>query len=354
LSERERLVLYGMVRFPQEPDSTIAKYFDMPQPTFSNIRRRLRKQGYFKVVGIPHLDAFCCEMISALHGSYNPIVHKANRDILEKNLESWYPEIFYTLRGVNKVLLLVTAKDFVTLNTVVDEIEARYLDKGVLEKGGLTRVDFPLQTSLISRFFDYSQALYDKFGLEDKIDTGLAPEPQVKPSDAKKTREIELSRNEARVIAHMFEAPDASEGEIAMHLKLSRTTVSKIRAMLCSEAIFRRLVIPNISMVGFELFVYAHSKFNPETTVHERLESTKWLMKNLPVTLSMVTNKEASTFFAVENYHALQEMQRLALHEYKAKGFIVENPEIIGFSMQEIRDNPAPRFAPIVKKVMHL
>jgi DNA-binding Lrp family transcriptional regulator len=174
LSERERKVLYGLVRCPDGPDAQTAKELGLPQPTFSNIQRRLKRQGYYQVIGIPDLEAIGCEIITTVYGTYSPLSSIEQRKDLERKIMKQFPEIFYMLSGVHKVLMLLTGEDHVNVNAAVEEIIKRYQSNDILERTGPRRINFSIPSTYISRFFDYSQVLYHIYKLEDEVD--IAPQ----------------------------------------------------------------------------------------------------------------------------------------------------------------------------------
>jgi len=325
----------------------------MPQPTFSNIHRRLKKQGVYSVVGIPDLEALGCEITTVLYGTYNPLIPMEKRNELEKGLRKALPEIFFSMHGVNRTLMMLTGEDFVAINNAVEEIESVYLKNDLLEKSGLTRIDIHLPTAFISRFFDYSTFLYRKYALKDKVSI----EPWFKAFDQDKKTPLvvsELNLNERRILHFLLKHPESADVEISMKLKISRTTISKIKHKLISTGLFRKAVVPNIYQIDSEIMVFSHSFFTPGTTFKERMQSTQWLLENIPVTLSLITNHEAATLFVMENYHDLQELKRLALFEYRSKGFMDAEPEILVFSSAEVLNMEPPSFDNIMKKVLGL
>lgn len=351
LTDREKAALYGLVRFPEDAAVKIAKELEMPQPTFSNIQRRLRKQGLYSAIGMPDLRSLGLDIVSVIYGTYNPLTSYDERKDLESDLLKRYPEIFYKVSGLHDIVMFLVSTDIVEINNIIDEIEGEYMEKAVLEKDGLSRVDFTLPTTLVPRFFDYSKTLFVKFKLEDKVKTRPA---EIAPPQPKDASVMKLNKSDSKILLHLLDNPDASDVAISKKLKLSRTTVSRAKKKLISKGIFKRLIIPNIEKMGFEVFVLSDTKFNPETTMKQRLKSTQWLMAELPVFLSMVTNKEAVTLYAFLSYHGFQRMKRDALVEYKNKGYIKGGVAILVFSVAEIMDHRPPHFAPIVRKVLGL
>ena len=94
----------------------------MPQPTFSNIQRRLKKQGVYSVVGIPDLEALGLEITTVLYGTYNPLIPMEKRVQVERGLKKALPEIFLSIHGVNRTLMMLTGEDFVAINNAVETI----------------------------------------------------------------------------------------------------------------------------------------------------------------------------------------------------------------------------------------
>lgn len=349
LSINEKRVLYGLVRFPEEHAIQIAKQMGIPQPTFSNIQRRLKKDKYYSIVGLPDLQSLGLELIAVIYGSYNPISTDKDRQSLEFFLRQRFPEIFYMVSGVHNVLIFLTSNNFAELNQVIESIEKTYIEKGIMERAAITKEIFTLQTSLIARWFDYSNPLYSKFNLEEK---GAPPPMKLKPGGHAKAKLTDMHQNECHVLLHLLEHPEDSEVRMAKSLDLSRTTVSKAKAKLIEQGNFMRCVIPNIAKMGFEVFVFSDASFKAETTYEQRLGSTEWLLGKLPIFVSLISNKRAHTLYAFENYHTLQEMKRVALMEYVGKGYIEGEIKTIIYSSSEILAQPEPNFVPILRKVL--
>jgi len=349
LTTNEKLVLYGLVRFPEEHAIKVAKEMGIPQPTFSNVVRRLERNKYYSIVGLPGLQNLGLELIGVIYGSYNPISTDKDRQGLEAALKQKYPEIFFMVAGVHQVLIFLASNDYAEMNNILDGIEKTYVERGIMEPSSISKATFPLRDTLIARWFDYSNPLYSKFRLEE---TGVPPPMSLRPPSQGTVKGPDLHQNECHVLLHLLENPTVSDVTMAKALNLSRTTVSKAKARLIAQGLFMRCVIPNLTKMGFEVFVFSDVEFKAETTYKQRIGSTEWLLGKLPIVVSMISNKRALTLYAFETYHAFQELKRLALTEYVSKGYIQGEIKTIIYSSSEMIAQPEPNFVPILRKVL--
>jgi DNA-binding MarR family transcriptional regulator len=351
LSLNEKLVLYGLVRFPEEHYTRIAKHLGIPQPTFSNIQRRLKQEQFYSLVGLPDLQALGIDLIAFMYGSYNPVSSDKDRRDLELAIRQRFPEIFFMVSGVHNILIFLASKDYSDLNLVLETIEKAYLEKGIMDKNAFTKALIPLQSSFMARWFDYANPLYSKFNLKE---TDVPPPPKLNPVVKETNTSIKMHQSDLRVLMYLLEHPEASDVKMAKDLDLSRTTVAKAKAELISAGYFKRCVTPDLKRIGFEVFVFSDVGFRADTTFQQRLGSTEWLLGKLPITLSLITNKQAITMYAFETFHVLQEMKRAALQEYVGKGYIEGDIKMIIYSSSEIIAQPEPNFVPILRKVLNL
>ncbi len=350
LTLNEKLVLYGLVRFPEEHSTSIAKRIGIPQPTFSNIQRRLKQEKYYSLVGLPDLQALGIDIIALMYGAYNPVSTDKDRQALELALRQRFPEIFFMVSGVHNLLIFLASKDYSDLNQVLETIEKAYLEKGIMDKNAFTKALLPLQNAFMARWFDYSNPLYSKFNLKE---TKVPPPSKMSPVVKKTNSPPRMNQNDLRVLMYMLEHPEVSDVMMAKDLDLSRTTVARAKAELISKGYFKRCVTPDLKRLGFEVFVFSDVGFKVDTTFEQRIESTEWLLDKLPIVLSLISNKQALTLYAFETFHVLQEMKRAALQEYVGKGYLEGDIKMIIYSSSEIIAQPEPNFVPILRKVLN-
>jgi len=349
LSFNEKCVLYGLVRFPVMPFVQVAKTIGIAQPTFSNIQRRLKRDRYYSVVGLPDLRALGLNLVSVMYGTFNPISTDLERRALEQGLRNAHPEIFFMVGGVHNLLIFLTSNDFVEMSKAIESVETAYVKKGIMNKDAFAKVTFSLETTLLARWFDYSNPLYIKFNLNER---NIPPPEGIRKSIEKRAPMPEMNQNELKVLLRLLEDPEASEISTAKALAISRTTVAKARTKLITGGLITRCVIPNIQLLGFEVFTFSDTEFKVETTYSQRFSSTQWLLERLPIVLSIITNQQALTLYAFETFHLLQDMKRLALREYVGKGYLKGEIKSIIYAASEIESPPGPNFVPIFKKVI--
>ena len=72
LNKNEKLVLYGLVKYPLFNDRELAEKIKLKMTTVTAIKNRLKKNGYYYTVRIPVLQNLGCELLMASLLSFNP------------------------------------------------------------------------------------------------------------------------------------------------------------------------------------------------------------------------------------------------------------------------------------------
>ena len=84
LTDKEKIILYALVKFSELNDSEIAEKTRLPRPSISQTRRRLIEEGFLEMVNIPDPAQLRCELIVLNHTSFNP---KISLDTINKGRE---------------------------------------------------------------------------------------------------------------------------------------------------------------------------------------------------------------------------------------------------------------------------
>ena len=74
LTNKEKLMLYGLVRYPGLTDKKLSEKLNLKHSTVTSIRHRLRKNKYFRTLKIPMLQNMGCEMLVAIYSSFSPLI----------------------------------------------------------------------------------------------------------------------------------------------------------------------------------------------------------------------------------------------------------------------------------------
>ena len=91
LTENEKQVLYGLVRYPLLNNRELSEVLGLKQSTVTVIHRKLKERGYVKTVRIPLLQEFGCEVLAVTYGTFSSSVPLKTRLQMSKKLAKFFP-----------------------------------------------------------------------------------------------------------------------------------------------------------------------------------------------------------------------------------------------------------------------
>ena len=258
LTRKEKLVLYGLVRYPQLIDKELSVTLNLKHSTVTSIRQRLKENGFFRTIKVPMLQNIGCKLLVVIYTSFNPIIPLEERVQITGKAIEVFEEIFFSVGEQEKGFSLSFSKDYSTIGKINDIRTQTFGGRGLLEGKYPTEVLFPFNISKIYRFFDFSPLLNDLFGLE--LDGG---ESYANINFMK--REVDtLTDSEKTVYCMLIAHPESTDSNIGNKLGVSRHTVARIKKMLERQENIKKIRMPNLAKLGFEILAFYHIKFNPQ------------------------------------------------------------------------------------------
>lgn len=347
LSKNEKVALYGLVRYPQLKDIEIAERIGLKISTFNAIKNRLRRRGYYSTVIIPYLQELGCELLSVSYGWTNPSIpletklKKIGDDILCSGVEC-----FYQVAESNQAFSLLMGLNYTDLKINVETLERRLSKLKFLGNQAIRIIFFPFKTSKIFRFFDFAPLIAKTFELnfdEKRIST-----------DFEEKGKRRLSQIEKRVYYGLIKYPDLSDSKIAEKMSLERHTVANIRKRFEKEKLIKKIRVPDLKKLGFQMLVFSYSRFNPLTPLDKRKKGIELLLKGYPNIMMLTSHSEAVNLFVVRDFEEYKKSKDEVISYYSSKNFFAEYPTLLTFSTSNMRILKNFEFGPIVRKVLKI
>ena len=244
LNNKEKLVLYGLIKFPQLTDKELSEKFDMKHSTVTSIRHRLKENEYLRKLILPRLKNIGCEMLVAIYTNFSPLIPLLERiEITGKTIEV-FEEIFLSVGEQDKGFSLSLSRDYATIGRINDIRTQTFGGRGLLEEEYPNMVVFPFEISKIYRFFDFAPLLNNNFNL------GVEPEFEVETIDFGSGENIIFSDTEKNTYCMLISYPEMSDSEIGRELGVSRHTISRLRRKFEKSNVMKRLTLPNFVKFG--------------------------------------------------------------------------------------------------------
>ncbi len=344
LTENEKLVLYGLVRYPQLHDRELAEKLDLKHSTVISIRRRLMGRNYFRMIRLPMLQDFGCEILAIAYTNFNPVIPLKKRiEITEEKIEV-SEELFFSLGEFEKGFSLSLSKDYTNIGKINDVRTGTFGKLGLLEKEYPTEVIFPFDISNIYRFFCCSPLLKKHFG----IDVDVADEIPFEKSER-----IHLTENEKHVFYGLVRYPEEADKKLGEILNISRHTVSRMRRRFEENGYIKTMKIPNLTKIGFEIMAFYHIRYDPSSPPEFDSDGIKSLLNDSVI--FMATRRFEAVILGVYSSYEEYKTDKVEKMQFlKREKWMAKSPVIRTYGLNKSVVIKDFNFAPITKKILEI
>lgn len=342
LTNYEKKVLYGVVKYPNINGKKIAEKLNIKQSTVSVIRKKLKDEGYYKLLSVPMLQNFGAEMIVVIHTNFNPVIPLEERiEVTEVKIEA-AGEIFFSMGEEDKGFSLSFTKDYTSIGKINDVRAKTFGKLGLLDKEYPKEVVFPFQISKVYRFFNFAPLIGKLFNIEN-TDEGTNFFP---------IKDVKMANREKKIFCKIVEHPEASLKEIADMLGITRQTVGKLKKKFIDDGCIKTIAIPDFNRLGLEILSFYHVIFDPRNSPDFEKDELKTLL-NDEIIFFATRQFECVAISLHENYERYKMHKMFLLQRLKEKGWEPENYTIRTFSLNKARIIKDFTFAPIAKKILY-
>lgn len=327
LTHKERLVFYGLIKFPELNDSKLSGKFKIKRSTITAIRNKLRRKNFYSTYIIPNFKLLGYELMTFIWGkSSPPILRKEKMEInpIKEAMNS--PNSVFQVATDNEFFALLVFKNFTEFKKMQDSYASVY-KKYSGDEHNINIIHFPLETSKAYALFDYSLALKELLRLK-------LEEKETKPNEIKAKQ---LRKVEELVMGSLIKHPTLNDKEIAKKINITRQTVSKIRSRLIKQGAIKLVNEPNFKKIGCELFVAIYNTFNPLIDPDKRRSLVQKWQEECPMVLDMQSKGEQVCAGIFENYLSFKLKQDSLLNVYAKNGLLSKNPIIHIISIPQIK-----------------
>lgn len=319
LTANEKQVLYGLVRHPVLNDRELSEQLGVKVSTVTAIRRRLRRADYFTTRRVPMMHRLGWELL--LGGSARLDLTQGSQAIphLRDLLKDRFPNLFHVVASTDHLSFLGFTHNYTAARKEVDELRLSLDRAKLLANGDVELSVFPMSLSIVPAFFDFGHSLALAFGIEDRLSFRM---------DHAKSGDIELTRKETEVLKGLVRFPELSDKALAQRVKVSRQAVSKMRREFEGEGLMRTVRIPNLRLLGFELYITAFARFGPSSSLKARTEGFERLLRATPSFFLVSDEPEAVVIGTSRSYEEYSVLNAGLTKHFKERGFLSEEPRV--------------------------
>jgi len=348
LSEREKLVLYCMVRNPDHADRELAEDTDLNLSTVTAIRRRLHDRGYCRRIRIPRMQGMGSELLAVTYFYYKATIPLEIRLITGNKLVRDHREVFWAGSEYTQALSLQLAHNLTDARRNIAEIKELYTAQGFLDDGGVTFLTFPFEISKVPLFFDYEPLLRQTFSRLGEP-WGLASQPGYLAGGANPPRMTDVAKT---VFHGLIKYPEHTDTQLAREIEVSQRTVTKLRNRFEAEGLICSAVMPDLGKLGFRMLVFDHAKLNLHLPEKQRMEILNLLAGIKPPIFMAIGGDDVAALTAYEDFETYRRCMNSFSEIYKHDDIFVGEPRRLMFSIAEMKMLKEHVYGPIVAKVL--
>jgi DNA-binding MarR family transcriptional regulator len=345
LTEKEKLVLYGLVKYPKLTYGNLAKKIGLKHSTVTAIRLRQRQKNYYRCIRVPMLQGLGCEMLVVIYTNFNPVIPLEERVITTGKTIEVFEELFYSIGEQDKGFSLSLAKDYASIGKINDIRTQAFGGCGILEDEYPNMVLFPFGISRIYRFFDFEPLLRHNFNLDIK------KEANALDYSPKSKENIIFNETEKNVYYMLIQHPELSDGHLGKKLGISRHTVSRLRRNFEQENLMKKNNLPNLQKLGFEILTFMHIQYDPRNPPDIEKDEAMALMGDETIFMASRTF-ETVMLMVYSDYDAYKQDRNRIMQVLKENKWITKDPLIRTYGLNTSIVIKDYIFAPIAKKII--
>jgi DNA-binding CsgD family transcriptional regulator len=352
LSHNEKLILFGLIKYPIKSDNEICNIFNLKKSTFSTIKKRLFLKGYFRSIRVPIFQHLGCELLIISYGKLNQNTTLKERLNISRKLWLGTPEHIYIASESNQAIIISISQNITDFEERFEDITQIYKEYEFFEGRGFTTILFPFNLFRIFSFFDYSQFLKRFFDLDF---VGASDEEDLVSKKVKTSvKEKDMTKLEKRVYYELIRNPEFSDYKIADVAKCSRHTVSRMKTEFYEEKLMRTTRLVNLEKLGLGILAFTHSRFNPKTTIDERKEYLQKVQDTQTPIFNVSRRLEGVMLTPFRNYTEYQDIHGEVTRYSAREDLLQEDPTTMLLSIPRLSVLKNHENAMLVKKVLGL
>ncbi len=348
LSKNEKLVLWGLAKYPDLSDNEVYERVGLNKSTFSTIKKRLYEMGYYTLQRVPVLQHLGCELLTVSYAKLSRLITIDERLAITQKLWEKVPTAIFLASESDLDLVICVSKNITQLEHSCEEVTQLYKERKIFERGEFTTILFPFELTVILSLFEFAPLLERLYML------GLDEDVKKNEMKFEKCKHREMSDIEKKIYCGLIKYPNLSDSDLADKISSTRYTVTKMKNEFYDEKLIKNNVLVNLNKLNLGILSLTHSKFNPKKSVSERKKCIE-LIQRIQTPIFNVTRKsESITLSAYENYEKFQRIHS------RVTQFCIKHETLEGDPVQILLSIPLTNlvknftYLPLVKNILEI
>ncbi|MHB8117862.1 MAG: Lrp/AsnC family transcriptional regulator [Methanothrix sp.] len=343
LTSKERLVLYGLARYPGLSDIDLASNIGVDRSTIFKSKRKFRDWKLIKLLNVPSGEAVGAEILTSVFVKYNPTapfeVRKGS-----PSYQNWvnYPNCVSHIATDTDSVSTFYSRSLTDFRVNFDPIIDEYYRNDFVED--IHYFHYPFQVSSYS-----ADAALAVDGLFDLTRSDLPGE--IIPPKAALTEDSRLTEKDKLTLYAFVKYPMLSDLELSRRTGISRPTISGKRTKFFQSGLLTREAYVDWQKICCELMSFYHVRIRHG---HDRedLSQVYQAFRRIGAPLfSYLQPGEIFGAFLSTGYPELKSRMDKELRALSVQGLIKERPMLVIMPLAEIKSSKID-YAPMVAKML--
>ncbi len=332
LNPNSRLVLYGLIRYPQFNDRELSEVLKIKKSTVSIIRHRLEAERYYLPKRIPCVHKIGFKILNVGYTSFTPSV---SRDIIRhvgKGMVDQFVDIFYALYGLDQGIGIAFTEDYNEAKKKMAVIE-NFLAKHDMNDDVVFRsLLFPFELTSVLSFFDFGPLLKTHFNIETEElkagENGIS---------FKELDDVKLTKNEKMVLYGLTKYPELNNTNLGSIIGIHPKTISTIKRRLEKQGLLITLNVPNLEKLGFQILSLFHGRFRPGNTSDTKREMVEKMLLGAPHIFAIVEDIDCVVLSVYNNYSHFKSVNNRVSRFLSNIDLFHDEPTVLQFSIPSMK-----------------
>lgn len=343
LTSKERLVLYGLARYPGFSDIDLASNIGVDRSTIFKSKRKFRDWQLIKLLNVPSGEAVGAEILTAVFVKYKPTAPFEKRRGTE-SFEKWmsYPNcVSHTATDTDSVSMFYS-KSLTDFKVNFDPLIDDYYLKNFVED--IEYIHYPFQVSSYSS--DAALAVNNIF------DLGRTDLPEEVPSPVHPTAEDSRLTEKDKLTLYAFvKYPMLSDLELSRRTGISRPTISGKRTKFFQSGLLMREAYIDWKKICCELMSFYRVKIRHGHDKEDLAKVHNAFRRIGAPLFSYLQPGEIFGAFLSTGYPELKSRMDKEIRDLSAEELIRDNPTLTIMPLGEIKYTNVD-YSPMVSKML--
>jgi len=260
LSKNEKLILWGLVKYPMLNDRQLSDKIGVRMSTLNAIKNKMKRSGLIFDRIVPNVEIMDYEILAVSWTSLSRSMTDKDDVGFLRDLFSNHPNTYSAMVFGDTLLSLSLYSNYTEYRRAEYRIVKELNTRDLIPSENIHTTLYPLSISQISKNFDYTAVLERAFDIE--------PDGQETDDfgrfDMKKAREkvYHLTRKEKTILKGILEAPDMPDNKIATMLDTTRQAVARHKKELLELGVIKKTRVIDYAKLGFQILCLVEGHYN--------------------------------------------------------------------------------------------